>query len=178
MRDHGAILAHDEVRAAGFDLAAPACVMLACVLHFVDAPAAQGIVGTFARALAPGSYVVISVGYGCGQEGRDFASTYNAQSGPRIYPHSREEIAAMFAGLELIPPGIAETSAWDPRTAGPGPVRAVQHDPGRGGPQGVSDAPRPPAAGALTGAAGLAPHAGRPEAREGCPAGRPRPRSW
>jgi O-methyltransferase involved in polyketide biosynthesis len=37
MRDPAAILAHPEIRGAGFDPNAPACVILACVLHFVDA---------------------------------------------------------------------------------------------------------------------------------------------
>jgi len=94
MRDPKAILAHDGIRAAGFDPDAPACVVLACVLHFVDAETAQGIAGTFVQALARGSYVVISVGFGRGRAGTDFASTYNAQHGPRIYAHAWEEITA------------------------------------------------------------------------------------
>ena len=75
---------------------------------------ARGIVNTFVRALAPGSYVVISVGFGQGRAGTDFASTYNAQDGPRIYAHSWPEISGLFAGLELVRPGIVETSAWLP----------------------------------------------------------------
>ncbi len=114
MRDPKTILAHDGIRAAGFDPDAPACVVLACVLHFVDAQTAQDIVRTFVQALAPGSYVVISVGFGRGRAGTDFASTYNAQEGPRIYAHTWEEITGMFLGLELVPPGIVETSAWQP----------------------------------------------------------------
>jgi hypothetical protein len=118
MRDPKAILADDDIRAAGFDLDAPACVVLACVLHFVDAGTARGIASTFARMLAPGSYLVISVGFGPGREGTDFASTYNAQNGPRIYAHSWEEITGLFDGLELVPPGIAETSEWHPGQPG------------------------------------------------------------
>jgi hypothetical protein len=114
MRDPKAILADDEIRASGFDLDAPACVVLACVLHFVDAETAHDIASAFTRMLAPGSYLVISVGFGRGQEGSDFASTYNAQHGPRIYSHSWEEITGLFDGLELVPPGIVETSAWLP----------------------------------------------------------------
>jgi hypothetical protein len=68
--------------------------------------------------LAPGSYLVISVGFGRGREGTDFASTYNAQNGPRIYAHSWEEITGLFDGLELVPPGIAETSEWHPGQPG------------------------------------------------------------
>lgn len=112
MRDPKAILADDELRAAGFDLDAPACVVLACVLHFVDAGTARDIASTFARMLAPGSYLVVSVGFARGREGTNFASTYNAQNGPPIYSHSWEEITGLFDGLELIPPGIVETSEW------------------------------------------------------------------
>jgi O-methyltransferase involved in polyketide biosynthesis len=120
MRDPEAILAHDDIRGAGFSLAVPACVILCCVLHFLDAETAKGVVTRFARALAPGSYVIISVGFGRGRAGDEFASTYNAQDGSRIYSHSWEEIAAMFDGLELVPPGIADSATWRaewPRTA-------------------------------------------------------------
>jgi O-methyltransferase involved in polyketide biosynthesis len=114
MRDPAAVVAHDDVRQAGFDPGAPACVVLGCVLHFTDAATARAIVSGFAGALAAGSYVIISVGYGRGRAGEDFASAYNAQDGTRIYSHSLEEITAMFTGLELIPPGIAEAAAWRP----------------------------------------------------------------
>jgi O-methyltransferase involved in polyketide biosynthesis len=114
MRDPKGIFISDEIRAAGFNLDAPTCVVLACVLHFADAEIAHGVVSTFVEALAPGSYVVISVGFGRGRTGTDFASTYNAQSGPRIYAHSWREITGLFSGLELVPPGIVETSAWLP----------------------------------------------------------------
>jgi hypothetical protein len=122
MLDPLAILHDAEVRAAGFDLAAPACVLLACVLHFVDAAAAKNIATAFTKALAPGSFLVISVGFARGQAGQDFASTYNAQAGPRIYAHSWEEITALFDGLDLVPPGLTDVSTWNPErpeTTGP-----------------------------------------------------------
>ncbi len=34
--------------------------------------------------------------------------------GARIYAHSWDEISALFDGLELVPPGLVETSAWQP----------------------------------------------------------------
>ena len=109
MRDPAGILAHPAIHGAGFDPGVPACVILACVLHFVDAPAARDIVSAFARALAPGSCLIASVGFS-----RDtaFASTYNAQQGARIYAHSWDEIIGFFGGLELIPPGITDTASW------------------------------------------------------------------
>jgi O-methyltransferase involved in polyketide biosynthesis len=121
MHDPAAILAHDEIRAAGFDLAAPACVVLACVLHFTAAETARAIVRGFTEALAPGSYVVISVGYGRGKAGTDFAGRYNSQDGSRIYAHAWEEIESFFDGLDLVPPGLVDTVAWRaewPRTTG------------------------------------------------------------
>jgi O-methyltransferase involved in polyketide biosynthesis len=114
MRDPAAILAHPEIRGAGFDPNAPACVILACVLHFVDAPTARGIVTTFAQALAPGSYLVISIGFAKGQGGEEFARTYNAQGGARIYAQTWEQITALFDGLQLVPPGLADSAVWRP----------------------------------------------------------------
>jgi O-methyltransferase involved in polyketide biosynthesis len=112
MRDPEAILADPGIAAAGFSLADPACVILCCVLHFLDAGTAKGAVAKLARALAPGSYVIISVGFSKGRGGDEFARTYNAQDGPRIYSHSWEEITAMFDGLELVPPGLTNSAAW------------------------------------------------------------------
>jgi SAM-dependent methyltransferase len=112
MREPPAILSDEGIRGAGFSLDAPACVILCCVLHFLDATTAQGVVKAFTQALAPGSYVIISVGYGRGRSGAEFASTYNAQDGPRIYAHSWEEITAMFDGLEMVPPGLADSATW------------------------------------------------------------------
>jgi hypothetical protein len=119
VRDPGAILADPAIRAAGFTLAQPACVILACILHFLDAPTAQGVVHRLVRALAPGSYVAISVGYAPGHAGDDFARTYNAQDGPRIYAHSRDQITAMFDGLELLPPGLADAATWQAGRSAP-----------------------------------------------------------
>jgi hypothetical protein len=112
MHDPAAILDDDDIRGAGFDIDSPACVILACVLHFTDPATAHGIVTTLTRALAPGSYVVVSVGYARGETGADFARTYNAQNGPRIYAHSWEQITALFDGMELVPPGIADAAVW------------------------------------------------------------------
>jgi S-adenosyl methyltransferase len=114
MRDPAAILGDADIRRAGFDLDAPACLVLACVLHFVDAETAHGIVAAFARALVPGSYVIISVGFARGQDGADFARTYNTPNGPRIYAHTWEQITGLFDGLEPVPPGIVDAAVWRP----------------------------------------------------------------
>jgi S-adenosyl methyltransferase len=112
MGDPGAILADQDIRRAGFSLDAPACVILCCVLHFLDARTAKGVVDGFTRALAPGSYLIISIGYGQGRAGQEFASTYNAQDGSRIYSHAWADISALFDGLDLVPPGIVDCATW------------------------------------------------------------------
>ena len=121
MGDPEAILIHPGIRQAGFSLDAPACVILCCVLHFLDAGTAHDVVASFARALAPGSYLIISIGWAKGQDGHDFARTYNAQDGSRIYAHSRDDITAMFDGTDLVSPGIVDCAAWrvDPLPSAP-----------------------------------------------------------
>ena len=133
-RSGGESSATDEVRRAGFDLREPACVILGCVLHFVDAGTAGGIVGQLTKMLAPGSCLVISVGYGAGKAGTNFASTYNAQDGPRIYAHSWEQITGMFSGLALVPPGRRGRLPLAGGTADGRADPAVRHDRRRGGP--------------------------------------------
>ena len=61
LRDPAAILT-DPVLTSLVDLAEPVCVLLAAVLHFLDTPSARHATATFTEAVAPGSYLVLSVG--------------------------------------------------------------------------------------------------------------------
>ncbi len=89
------------------------------------------MVAGFTRSLAPGSYMIISVGFGKGRAGQEFASTYNAQDGSRIYAHSWEDISAMFDGLELVPPGIVDCASWGAEPPAWGTGGPDLDDPGR-----------------------------------------------
>ena len=91
------------------DLAQPACVILSGVLHFADAGTARGVTATFARALAPGSYLIISVGSGNPSEGENFTSAYTAA---RVVIHSQQDILGFFDGLDLLPPGVVAVRCW------------------------------------------------------------------
>jgi O-methyltransferase involved in polyketide biosynthesis len=122
MRDPARILA-DARLAELIDLAEPASVILSAILHFADAATAREVGAAFARALVPGSYLIISVGTGSRAEGENFASAYTAG---HIRTHSPEEILSFFDGLELVPPGLVPVQAWygdapapevEPRTA-------------------------------------------------------------
>jgi hypothetical protein len=129
------MLADDEILGAGLDLSEPACVVLGCVLHFVPTDIARRSVAAFADAMAPGSYLIISVGFdGSPAPDGDFADTYNAQAGPAIYRQSRDGISALFTGLELMPPGVVDAAAWrpeQPHAARPGGVATILAGVGR-----------------------------------------------
>jgi O-methyltransferase involved in polyketide biosynthesis len=91
------------------DLAQPVCVILSGVLHFADAETASEVADAFARAIVPGSYLIISVGSGNPSEGENFTSAYTAA---RIYIHSAAELLGFFGGLELVPPGVVSVLRW------------------------------------------------------------------
>ena len=70
LADPDAILADPDLLHL-IDVAEPVAVILAMVLHFFDAATARSIVAAFAETIAPGSCVVISVGSGDEQTGRN-----------------------------------------------------------------------------------------------------------
>lgn len=79
------------------DLSAPACLILALILQVLDPATARAVVGVLVRALAPGSYVVITTG--AGESGR-LPDTVSPGG------FTPDDVAAFFAGLEVVPPGI------------------------------------------------------------------------
>ena len=109
----------DAVQATGLTgLTEPACLILAMVLHFTDAPAARDLVAAYISGLAPGSHVIITVGCGDRAIGAQITRTYDAA---RVYNHPPEDVASFFAGLDLISPGIADARAWMPGWSAPAP---------------------------------------------------------
>ena len=83
LADPDAILA-DPALEGLITLAEPVAVILAMVLHFLDAATACGITAAITRAIAPGSYVVISAGSGDEQTGGRLAREYQAGT---LYNH-------------------------------------------------------------------------------------------
>lgn len=112
-----AVLAH--VRDGGLvDPEEPVCLIVAMVLHFMDADAARRLVAAYADELAPGSYVIMTVARGEPAIGDQITRVYDAAT---LYNHSCEDMASFFAGLDLIPPGITDARAWMPGWATPAP---------------------------------------------------------
>jgi hypothetical protein len=118
MRDPAAILADPQLTSI-INLADPACVLLSGVLHFLDASAAHDVATAFTRAIAPGSYVIISVGTGQDEVAGPFTAAYTAAP---LYIHAAGEIMALFDGLELMPPGLVPARDWRAGAARPQPA--------------------------------------------------------
>jgi SAM-dependent methyltransferase len=123
LRDPGAILNHPDVRRV-IRLGEPLGLILAMVLHFFDVHEVSEIMSTIVRSIAPGSYVVISVGSGDEQTGGRLARAYAAGT---LYNHAPGQIARFFDGLELVGPGLVDARDWDPLRAARTPAETGGH---------------------------------------------------
>jgi O-methyltransferase involved in polyketide biosynthesis len=99
--------------AAGIDLSAPTCLLLGWLLHFFPPDAARDLVARYVSVLAPGSYVVLSVGRGDGDAADEATDTYSAGVA-QIYNHSIADFTSFFGPLELVPPGVVDAREWRP----------------------------------------------------------------
>jgi SAM-dependent methyltransferase len=99
------------------DLAEPIGLLLVAVLHFLtDAGRPHDVVRCLASRLAPGSYIVVSHGTAehiSPDAARAAAAVYDRASAPGI-ARSRDDIERFLGGLELIPPGLTDATAWRP----------------------------------------------------------------
>ena len=114
LRDTAEILDH----AAGvLDFSRPVAVMLVAVLHLIgpdDDP--DGIVRQLMAAVPPGSYLLLS------HVASDIEPEKMAEMGKRLnrllaqrgWYRSQPEVAGLFAGLELVAPGIVPVQDWRP----------------------------------------------------------------
>jgi O-methyltransferase involved in polyketide biosynthesis len=107
VRDPDAILA-----SAGpvIDVSRPVCVILAMILHFFDPAQAAGIVAGFVRGLAPGSFLIMSVGVNSDAGLADQVTAGYTAGG--LHVHDRGQVAGYFTGLELVEPGLTEVQNW------------------------------------------------------------------
>jgi hypothetical protein len=116
----------DKVRREAADLldfSQPVALMfVACLHHLEDEDDPAGVVARYVPTAAPGSYLVLS------HLTNEFApepmqmlhDEAKRRGGETIRARSKEEIAAMFGGRELIDPGLVLVNYWRPDTD-PGP---------------------------------------------------------
>jgi hypothetical protein len=115
LREPAAILSHPTVRQL-IDFSEPVALLMIAVLHFIseeEDPA--GIVATLRDALAPGSYLAVS--HATNDYRREAASSamsvYNRATSP-VTLRSHNQIARLFAGWDLVEPGLVQTPLWRP----------------------------------------------------------------
>jgi SAM-dependent methyltransferase len=89
----------------------PTAVILAMVMHFLDADTAQRVTRELVDWLAPGSYLVISTASGDEKVASEVRSEYTASA---TWNHPPEVIKSFFAGTELMAPGLADAGEWLP----------------------------------------------------------------
>src|SRR5215813_12272667 len=124
LREPGKILA-DAAATGAIDLTRPLVLLLVAVLHFItDDHDPHGIVTVLTDALPRGSHLILS--HATHQtrpaESARARAMYRAASSP-LATRSHDEIAAFFAGLDLVPPGLVATTLWRPD--GPVPASAT-----------------------------------------------------
>jgi hypothetical protein len=123
VREPREILAAVQARGL-IDLSRPLVVLLTAILHFIgDDEDPEGIVGVFRDAMPVGSYLVLSHATHdvLPEESARARSMYRGASSSLI-TRSRDDIAAFFAGLELVEPGLVGTAQWRPRK----PLRSAE----------------------------------------------------
>jgi O-methyltransferase involved in polyketide biosynthesis len=98
----------------GIDLTRPACLSMGALLHFFPPDEARDLVARYVAALAPGSYVVLSVGRADGDEESRGFGTYSSAGAARAYNHSVAEFTGFFGPLTLVPPGVSDAREWHP----------------------------------------------------------------
>jgi S-adenosyl methyltransferase len=124
LRQPEEILADPELRDV-LDLGKPVAVMLVAVLHFVpDEENPRGIIGRLMDAVPPGSYLVISHATADFHPEWDEAVKAYSSANSSMRNRTLAEVDALFAGFELIDPGIVLLPQWHPDPA-TGPLEDV-----------------------------------------------------
>ncbi|MFC4535284.1 SAM-dependent methyltransferase [Sphaerisporangium dianthi] len=112
LREPWHILGDPHVRGV-LNFGEPVAVLLCAILHFIrDSEDPYAIVETFVRAMAPGSYLVISHA----ELHRDLkaaTAAYDRASAPAVL-RTLVEVAGFFDGLQLVQPGVVYVPLWRP----------------------------------------------------------------
>lgn len=105
---HADLLDPDEVLSAPsalalLDFSRPIALLLVGVLHHIEHGAElEGVLAEYRSALAPGSALVLSH-----LVGSEFTGAPD-----RLHPRNLAEIGALFAGFDVVAPGIVPASDW------------------------------------------------------------------
>jgi hypothetical protein len=124
LREPGKILAE---AAQTLDFGRPVAIMLIAILHLIlDRDDPYDLVSQLVNAVVPGSYVVISHAASDMDTGAMISMTnrLNELMAQQAVPRTHREVAAFFAGLDLLEPGLVRISEWRPASVSESAVRA------------------------------------------------------
>jgi hypothetical protein len=115
VRDSDAVFAAPGVRDL-LDLSRPVALLTVAVLPFIpDDDDPVGLAQTYRSRLAPGSVHVLSHGTAdhSPEEVRGLAEVYRNTANP-VTPRTRDEVAEIMRGTELVEPGLVDATEWRP----------------------------------------------------------------
>ncbi|MBB5938489.1 SAM-dependent methyltransferase [Streptomyces zagrosensis] len=116
MREPDKILTAPDLHQT-LDLSQPVGLTIIAVLQFVED--ASGLIERLLEPLAPGSYLALTLATAdLAPESIELAATYTRRGIP-MYLRSRSEVEQLFAGLDMVEPGVVPMHHWrpDPREA-------------------------------------------------------------
>ncbi|MBA8826333.1 hypothetical protein FHX42_003709 [Saccharopolyspora lacisalsi] len=112
---------HSVLNASGvaglLDFTRPVAVLTVAILDIIDNADALGIMSTYRDACSPGSALVISNGAVLrmtAEEKAGIESVMAQTSTPHVHWRTRQEVAEIFSGYELMEPGIVPSAQWRP----------------------------------------------------------------
>jgi O-methyltransferase involved in polyketide biosynthesis len=125
VRDPESILGHDVVRNL-IDFDAPCGVLMTGLWHFIsDEADPRGLMAQYAGAVAPGSCFALAQATADDRRTQEVQGAVDGYSGTRqgLHMRTRAQFTAMFAGLEIVPPGVVLPHEWpDPDTPAASPA--------------------------------------------------------
>ncbi|MFC6090960.1 SAM-dependent methyltransferase [Saccharothrix lopnurensis] len=121
LREPDDLLARPEVTGL-LDFDEPVALLLLLVVHFMtpeDDPV--GLLARYRDRLVPGSYLVVSHATADGRPGtmrRAAEQVRESRSRDNLVYRTHEEVTGLFAGYELVEPGVVGCALWRPSGAG------------------------------------------------------------
>jgi hypothetical protein len=101
------------------DFSQPVAVMLIAVMHFVgDDAEASAIINRLMEACVPGSYVALSHAASDidAEQMAEMVRRLNESTAEKTTLRDRAGVTRLFAGLELVEPGVIRAAEWRPDT--------------------------------------------------------------
>jgi SAM-dependent methyltransferase len=114
VRDPESILGHDMVRNL-IDFGAPCGMLMTGLWHFIpDEADPQGLMAQYIDAVAPGSCFALAQATADDRRPQEVQASIDGYTGTSqgLHMRTRAQFTAMFAGLEIVPPGVVLPHEW------------------------------------------------------------------